>query len=121
VPQPWWNISLKDLSRKFTTQLTPQEEQQFRQWVDANRVPFDPSPVADYDMRGFWKALSAGDERARTAINQSDGRLHFPDTWKTPFHKTFSNESIYAPPDAPAWNGNRLIDKSGRVIADESK
>lgn len=35
-------------------------------------------------------------------------------------HKTFSNESKYATPDAPHWEGDRLIDKNGRVVADET-
>src|ERR1035438_684822 len=47
--------------------------------------------------------------------------MHFPDTYKTPFHKTFSNESKYAPKDAPHWEEDKLVDKHGKVIADESK
>jgi hypothetical protein len=117
----WLNLSPEVIGKSYRTQLNPQEEQAFQQWVQANNVPFDPSPMADYDMRGFFKALVNGDERARTAVNPSDNRLHFPDTWKTPFHRTFSNESIYAPADAPRWIENKLIDKNGRVIADESQ
>jgi len=108
------------ITPKYQTRLTPQEETQFQGWVKKNKVPFDPSPQADYDMRGFWKGLTTGDPRAKTGISPYDGRMHFTDTWKTPYHKTFSNESIYAPPDAPHWEGDRLIDKNGNVVADET-
>jgi hypothetical protein len=100
--------------RGYTTQLSTADEAKFESWVKANRIPFDPSPTADYDMRGFWLAKQHGDKRAARADNG-----HFPDTWKTPHHKTFSNESIYATGDAPHWEGSKLVDKTGRVIADE--
>lgn len=75
-----------------------------------NKIPWRDEPNADYDMRGFWKA---GGKRAANG--------HFPDTYKTPYHKSFSNESRYATKDAPHWEGDRLVDKNGRVIVDESK
>lgn len=105
----------------FQTQLQPQEEAHFESWVKSNNVPFNPSDShSDYDMRGFWKALQSGDKRATTAVNQADHKLHFPDTWKTPYHKTFSNESIYAKGrEAPRWEGNVLVDKHGNTVADE--
>lgn len=99
----------------YITKLSSEEEAQFQDWVKHNNIPFDPSPNADYDMRGFWKAQQSGDPTAKRAAN-----LHFPDTWKTPYHKTFSNESIYSKPDAPHWEGNKLIDKNGNVVVDES-
>lgn len=99
----------------FFTTLKPEEEAQFQQWVMANKIPFDPSPVADYDMKGFWKALQSGDPKATQA-----GNGHFPDTWKTPYHETFSNESIYATAGAPHWEGYKLIDNRGVVLKDET-
>lgn len=105
----------------YNTELTAPEEQQFDGWVQQNNVPFDPSAKdSDYDMRGFWKGMQSGDPRATAAINPSDQELHYPDTWKTPRHKTFSNESIYADESAPHWQDDRLIDSRGKVIADES-
>jgi hypothetical protein len=102
----------------YTTKLAPNEEPRFQQWVKANRVPWQDTPDADYDMRGYWKAKFSGDPIAKQAAN-----LHFPDPWKTPYHHTFSNESKYATADAPRWHkydrGYRLIDKRGRIIADE--
>jgi hypothetical protein len=105
---------------RYQTKLHPAEEREFQAWVRTRGVPFDPSPKADYDMRGFWRALKLGDPRATTAVNKADNQLHFPDTWKTPYHATFSNESIYAPPYAPQWQDDVLRDERGNVIADES-
>jgi hypothetical protein len=100
---------------RFDTPLSTDDEQEFQSWAKENRAPI----TDDYDMRGFWKALKSGDPRAETAINPSDNELHFPDTWKTPIHHSFSNESIYADADAPHWEGNVLVDKDGRVVVDE--
>lgn len=56
-------------------------------------------------MRGFWEAYTKGDPRAKQSFN-AQGEYHFPDTWKTPFNRGFSNESIYAlPGGAPHWTG----------------
>lgn len=105
----------------YNTDLSEKEEAQFRQWVAKNKVPFDVDAAeSDYDMRGFWKAAQQGDKRASTAINANDGRIHFPDYWKTPSHRTFSNESKWAKPDSPHWEGDRLIGKNGRVVFDEA-
>lgn len=113
-------------TKSYLTKLPVADELEFRSWVDKNKIPFDPSPMADYDMRGFWQGLKNGDPRATTAINPHDNQIHFTDTWKTPYHKTFSNESIYAPPDAPRWMGDdksgwKLVDKNGNIVYDESK
>lgn len=106
--------------RNYLTQLLPQQEGAFQQWVKQNGVPFDPSPTADYDMRGFYQALQNGDSSARTGINQNDNRLHFTDQFKTPYHESFSAESQYASPDAPRWNElDQLVDSQGRVVYDE--
>lgn len=104
----------------FRTTLSAPEEQEFQQWQASSGVPYDPSPTSDYDMRGYWKAQKSGDPNAKTAVNQSDQQPHFPDTYKTPYHQTLSNESIYAPPDAPHWENDRLVDARGNIVADES-
>src|ERR1700678_904319 len=82
----------------YTTTLSPLEEQQFKVWVAQNKIPWQDSPTSDYDMRGYWKAQQAGDKDARTEINPVDKKPHYPDTYKTPYHKTFSRESKYALP-----------------------
>lgn len=102
----------------YLTTLPLNEELEFQQWVKNNRIPFDPSANADYDMRGFWKAAKAG--KVSTGLGP-DGTIHFPDTFKTPYHKTFSRESIYATDKAPKWVGNKLVDRLGTVVADESQ
>ncbi len=106
----------------YNTALSTADEQTFRQWVSANNVPFDINAgVTDYDMRGFWKALQAGDPRAKSAIDPNDRRLHYPDYWKTPYHETFSAESQWADPKkAPHWNEkDQLVMPDGTVIFDD--
>ncbi len=96
----------------YTTKLAPDEESKFQSWVKTNKVPWQDTPTADYDMRGYWKAQVGGDKNARTAINPVDHRLHYPDTWKTPYHQTFSRESQYALPTAGHWEGQKFIPPS---------
>lgn len=102
----------------YTTQLNPGDEQKFQQWVRANKVPWQDSPKADYDMRGYWKALQQG--QAKQEYNEWDHTMHFPDTWKTPYSGTFSRESKYASPNAPEWRGDVLTTRDGRVVVDET-
>jgi hypothetical protein len=112
---------VKPGSNGFSTDLG-QEEPQFRQWVQQNKVPFDLESKfpQDYDMRGFYKALKSGDPRASSAIDPNDSRIHYPDYWKTPYHETFSSESQWATPDAPAWNDkDQLVAKDGTVVFDD--
>lgn len=113
----------------WITPLNPQQEQEFRAWLKAPgseadpRRYFNPDDLkADYDMRGFWLALQRGDPEARTGIDPNDQRLHMTDRFKTPYHKTFSADSMYSLPGAPRWLGDRLIDsQSGRVLFDDRK
>lgn len=117
TPLPAQSVSAK--LGPYRTTLSPLEEMQFQDWVRTNKVPFDDSPTSDYDMRGFYRAAISGDPNAQTSRSAFDNRMHFPDTYKTPYHATFSRESQYALPDAPSWSGDRLLDKSGSVVADE--
>lgn len=106
----------------YNTPLTGNDEKAFRQWLAENKVPFDPNvPVSDYDMRGFWKALQSGDEKATTAVNRNDKQMHYPDYWKTPYHHSFSAESQWAnPKTAPKWNDkDQLVTPGGKVVFDE--
>lgn len=92
----------------FETELTPHEEQSFQAWKRKN-APNDSG--VDYDLRGAFKA----------GLSPSSTNGHWPDTYKKPNHPTFSNESIYAGPDAPSWRGGSLlVDSRGRVLADET-
>lgn len=105
----------------YNSLLAPLEEMAFRSWVQQNNVPFNPqSGVSDYDMRGFYKALQAGDPRATSAVNPNDNRMHYPDHWKTPYHQTFSQDSQWAGPVAPRWNEqDQLVSPGGRILHDE--
>ena len=115
VSEAQWQASLKSNYARnkpyakpgnYNTKLSPQEEQAFRQWIKQNSIPFDfQSPVTDYDMRGFWKARIGGDPAAL----RDPRSKHFPDKWKTPYHETFSNQSQWAAPGAPHWEGDKLV------------
>lgn len=105
----------------YNTTLVGPGEALFRAWVRRQNVPFDPdAKTSDYDMRGFWKALKDGDPKATNAVDPNDGKLHYPDYWKTPYHQSFSNESQWATDDAPHWAGDKLVDKSDDVAFDDS-
>lgn len=105
----------------YSTTLTAPEEKAFQAWVAANKVPFNPAEtLQDYDMRGYYKNVAAVGN-SQTAVNPNDHRLHFPDTYKTPYHQSFSAESQYALPTAPIWaNDHQLVDpKTKAVVFDE--
>lgn len=104
----------------YITALPAEQEQGFQSWVKQNKIPFDPSPKADYDMRGYYRDNVVGKGGVGTKVSQFDGKPHFPDTYKTPYHKTFSNESRYATQDAPRWQGDKLVGKDGKTVADET-
>lgn len=108
------NISFAEpIGGSFFTSLPDPEENAFRDWVKRNHVPFDvDAAIADYDMRGYWKA---------TGGNWSGKGAHFPDTWKTPYDTTFSDQSRYATSGCPfKWHGEILIDeRDGQVIFNE--
>lgn len=107
------------MAGNYMTKLSPLQEMAFQQWVKQNNVPFNPSPTADYDMRGFYQAMMNRDPRASSGIDPNDGRMHFTDYFKTPTHPSFSAESKWATNGAPSWNENdQLIDKLGKVIYD---
>ena len=100
----------------YNTTLTPDQEKNFRAWVATRKVPFDPdASVIDYDMRGFWRDDPSEARKWRRGE-------HFPDTYKTPYDTTFSNESKYATKDNPfKWDGDgpdaHLVDqRNGQVI-----
>jgi len=96
--------------------LSPEQEQAFQQWVQANNVPFNPKDkYPDYDMRGYYLSLQKGGAPQAT-VNPIDKQLHYPDTFKTPYHESFSNESQWATNGAPSWQGEKLVSPKGEVI-----
>lgn len=82
---------------RYNTILTPDQEKIYQQWV--NSLPINLRGDYDYDLRGAWLN---GD--------QPDEYYHMPDTWKKPWHPTFSNESIYSTPGAEGgrWDGEEF-------------
>lgn len=108
----------------YSTMLMPSDEVMFRNWLQANNVPFNPNSTGpqDYDMRGFYQAMQQKDPIATSAINPNDQRMHYPDFWKTPYHQSFSAGSQWANPGAPTWNQqDQLVDRSGNVLFDERR
>lgn len=131
MPQQPQGLSLADLGKygprvlpqDYNTALQQMDEFQFRQWLQQNGVPFDPNAkMTDYDMRGFYQAAQQGQPGVTTQINPNDGLMHYPDRFKTPLHRSFSNESQWAGENAPRWvNDSQLALPSGRVVFDERK
>lgn len=118
------NLAGRVPGQSYNTQLGTLGEMAFRQWVAQNHVPFNPDATTpqDYDMRGFYQGLQQQNPKATTAVNSNDGRLHFPDYWKTPIHQSFSNESQWAGPNAPSWNEqDQLVSPNGRIVFDERR
>lgn len=107
--------------QSYKTQLAPLDELYFKHWVQTSKIPFDDSPTSDYDMRGFYQAMRQGKVQMPAQNSPFAGLSHYPDTWKTPYHESFSNESMYANQNAPAWKNNTLVDKLGSVVFDEAK
>lgn len=106
----------------YITKLSPQQEVEFNQWAKKNpdMVQGELSDTSDYDVRGRWLAEKNGDPAAKLVRSKFDGKLHANDKWKTPYHRTFSAQSVYANPNAPQWKGDQLFDKDGTLIADET-
>src|SRR5262245_53424086 len=80
-----------------TTQLTPDEEAQFQQWVRANKITDLDHPDSHYDYRGFWKA--------NPNFSRAPGQ-HLTDQFKQHGHPTFSQESQYS---RGAWDGGMWV------------
>jgi hypothetical protein len=107
----------------YQTKLSPEDEAAFRTWAKANPKAVDgelDNPKADYDVRGHWLAAKNHDPEAALSLNKWDGKMHGSDKFKTPYNGGFSNESMYATPEAPRWNGNKLVTKDGQLVTDET-
>lgn len=114
------NMAYAKPERSYQTPLRTDEQAQFFKWLQDNQAPYDPSPQSDYDMAGFWKALQSGNPIAASSVNPNDNQIHYPDYWKTPYHKSFSRESQWALPSAPDWNDkDQLVMPDGTIVYDE--
>ena len=119
--QPGWQWQYAK-SGPYTTTLSPQDEQGFQDWVKTNKISWTDRPTSEYDMRGFYKAMKSGEkwnDVPLADIPKSGG--HYPDKWKTPYHSSFSGESIYSLPNGPTWKGNALVDPNGAVLFQEGQ
>jgi hypothetical protein len=89
APAPQESDGPPDMTDRYNTPLTPQEEAAYQAWgqQQAAQRPDGRNPAKDtfdYDMRGFWKS------GASFAANG-----HAGDTFKKPNHPTFSTFSRY--------------------------
>lgn len=89
--------------KTYETPLDRGQETRFRTWLklygdqhDGLRE-FNPNdPTMDYDLRGWWLEHDGAPPPAAGE--------HFTDKYKTPYHPSFSAESMYANPEtAPSW------------------
>jgi hypothetical protein len=94
----------RDYTARFNTALTPEEEQQFQQYVQQKKLGTTHS--YDYDMRGAWKS------DVKQAANG-----HYPDTFKKPNHPTFSSGSQYSTPATPGGEWQDLGDGKWKFTA----
>lgn len=106
----------KNYSLPYRTDLSEQEQLLFDLWQKKNQIPYDSSPKSDYDMTGYFKAMLNKDPNAKSSINEIDNKRHFPDKYKTPYHKSFSNESMYADESAPHWDNTKLVNPQGDTV-----
>lgn len=88
-------LGTKRDKRNFKTILNNRQEKKFQNWYKnvssiLNLDENPDNPAHNYDYRGYWL------ENRNKDINYTIPDFHFPDTYKTPAHETFSNESIYA-------------------------
>lgn len=98
----------------YQTVLTPGMENQFRQWVRSSKAAFDVNAqIVDYDMRGYWLEMYTNGSLKPSAPP------FYPDTYKTPYDTTFSQQSKYATSDNPfKWvDGATMIDtRDGSIV-----
>jgi hypothetical protein len=78
-----------DFTGKYNTQLAPQGEAAYQQWVNEQSQATGRNVGADaydYDLRGWWLA--------NPGVSLGDG--HLTDQFKKPNHPTFSDQSQYS-------------------------
>ena len=107
----------------YVTKLSPEDEQKFQAWVQTTKVPWQDTPNADYDMRGYWQALVDPNNPNHALTGRVENgafKGHFSDKWKTPYSGVFSRESMYATPNAPHWVGDKLVTSNGKLVSNET-
>lgn len=89
---------------RYNTELTPEEQVQFDQWVKQASAKRGSDVMMDqgtYDIKGWWK---------NDRTNDVDG--HGSDRWKKPNHPKFTDESIYSGADGfqpGTWEGDAFL------------
>ena len=93
----------ENMTGRYNTQLTDEEEKQYQAWAKENGRERD---VFDYDLRGAWKEMQSG-------TMSEDARGHLGDKYKKPNHPTFSDQSIYNGVDG--YVGGKWEDVNGQL------
>lgn len=84
---------------EYNTPLSDSEEKEFQSWATSTFNNNVNQQLGNYDLRGAWKAIKAGD------VKFSENG-HLPDKYKKPNHPTFSNDSQYSRHDGGEWKEN---------------
>lgn len=82
----------------YYTKLNNRDERRFGSWynkyAEGQGLSVNPDdPRHGYDYRGLWKDSSVKERQAFLNALQDN---HMPDTYKQPWHETFSDQSKYA-------------------------
>lgn len=79
----------------------------FDEWKNAaeSNLGLDIDNSNDYNYRSFYK----NEPDTAWEIAEASPGIHFPDTYKTVFHPTFSNESVYSGKEHPFFNPLGLV------------
>lgn len=114
-------INYAPAGSKYYTKLNPRKEREFRAWYDnlSNRLGLDKNPddiKQGYDYRGYFQ------QYGNTNVEYENPNFHFPDTYKQPWHETFSNESKYAKgiEGVGYWDGDTFIPGSFNNLMKQS-
>lgn len=92
----------KYFMENYNTELTPDEERLFNQWLaleSSSRGKDMTLDMQDYDLKGYWKSLR--EALLRGESQAQDSRGHMTDKYKKPNHPTFSDGSQYNGADSP--------------------
>ena len=111
VPGPLYtadeSVTQLDFTHRYNTQLSPQEQRQFIDFIDKQYSETGRDytrDMTDYDVMGWWKDTGG----------KVDERGHGVDTYKKPNHPTFSDESKYHGKDG--YRGGSWIDTQGGTV-----
>lgn len=75
----------------YKTPLDVKQNFLYELWKQSNNVPDNNT----YDMQGYYKDIAS---KGGNETGMKEDGIHYPDTYKTPRHPSFSEESKYYNP-----------------------